>query len=100
MLTNLPHDPEAAHALIRQKLNEHTDALREVREENIKQNQELQKISGKLDRVDRHTAGIVEVVHFTRNLCRITKLAGKFIIWFSGVAGGLYGLWKLAQVLS
>lgn len=37
MLNNLPHAPEAAHALIRQKLNEHTDALREVKEENIKQ---------------------------------------------------------------
>lgn len=100
MLNNLPHDPESAHALIKQKLNEHTEALREVKEENIKQNQELTKISGKLDRVDRHTAGIVEVVLFTRHLCRITKLAGKLIIWFSGVAGGLYGLWQLAQVIS
>lgn len=100
MLNNLPHNPEAAHALIKQKLNEHTEALREVKEENVKQNQELGKISDKLDKVDRHTSGIVEVVLFTRHLCRVTKLAGKFIIWFSGVAGALYGLWQLAQVMS
>lgn len=100
MLTNLPHDPEAAHAVLMTKVNEHTRKLEEVCSENVKQNQELQKISGKLDKVDRHTAGIVEVVHFTRNLCRMTKLTGKFIIWASGVAGGLYGLWQLAQVLS
>lgn len=100
MLNNLPHDPQAAHALIKQKLNEHTEALREVKEENIKQNEKLKEIGDKIDGVKRNTAGIIEVVHFTRNLCRITKLAGKFIIWFSGVAGALYGLWQLAQVMS
>ena len=100
MINNLPPDPQVANAIIKQKLNEHTETLREVKEENAKQNQELVKISDKLDKVDKHTAGIVEVVHFTRDLCRITKLGGKFIVWFSGVSCGLYGLWQLGQGLS
>ena len=99
MLNTLPNEPEAAHAVLMTKVNEHTRKLEEVCSENIKQNAELTKISTKLDKVARNTSGIVEVVHFTRNLCRITKLAGKFIIWFSGVAGGLYGLWQIVQVM-
>ena len=41
----LPHDPEAAHALIRQKLNEHTDAINEVRKENEEQNINIVKLT-------------------------------------------------------
>lgn len=100
MLNTLPHEPEAAHALIQQKLNEHTEELREVRKENVKQNEKLKDIVDKLDTVKRQTGGILEVVNFTRNLCRLTKLVGKFVMWAGGVATGLGGLWKLGQWLS
>ena len=94
-LKDLPHDPDVAHALIRQKLNEHTEAINEVREENRKQNEKLNEISSKLDRVDKNTEGIVEVVHFSRKLCWLLKLLGKVICWVSAVAGAVAGLYQL-----
>ena len=51
----LPHDPEAAHALIRQKLNEHTDELRAVMAENQKQNIELAQINRTLGDIEKNT---------------------------------------------
>ena len=72
----LPHDPDAAHALIRQKLNEHTDAINEVRKENEEQNIKLDRIDQQLKDVKKDTAGIVEIVHVTRTLCRLIKIAG------------------------
>ncbi|MCZ4064121.1 hypothetical protein NB636_01145 [Oxalobacter aliiformigenes] len=95
MIEKLPHDPEAAHALLLQKVNEHTKGLEEVREENRRQNEKLAEISTKLDRVDRNTEGIVEVVHFSRNLCRLFKIIGKVVCWGAGVAGALAGLCQL-----
>ena len=95
MIEKLPHDPEAAHAMLMLKSNEHTKGLEEVREENRKQNEKLNEISSKLDRVDKNTEGIVEVVHFSRKLCWLLKLLGKVICWVSAVAGAVAGLYQL-----
>lgn len=94
----LPHDPDAAHALIRQKLNEHTEAINHVREENIRQNEKLEAIDEKLDRVDKNTEGVVEVVHFSRKLCQLLKLIGKIICWAAGIAGALTGIIQFVNI--
>lgn len=91
----LPHDPEAAHAVIKQKLNEHTDAIREIRDENVKQNVKLDRIEKQVQDVKRNTTGVVTVVHFVDKLCRIVKLTGKLICWLAGVAGAVAGLYQL-----
>lgn len=91
----LPHDPEAAHALVRQKLNEHTDAIREIRDENVKQNVKLDRIERQVQDVKRNTAGVVTVVHFVDKLCHMVKLTGKIIVWFAGVAGAAVALYQL-----
>ena len=94
-ITKLPSDPKAAHATLVLKSNEHTKAINEVIEENRKQNEKLAKIDAKLDRVEKNTEGIVEVVHFSRKLCRLLKLLGKVICWVSAVAGAVAGLYQL-----
>ena len=60
----LPHEPEAAHALIRQKLNEHTDAINSLIETNRKQDERLERIEekhvhagGNIPRGRRHPQG-------------------------------------------
>ena len=84
---NDPHDPEAAHALIRQKLNEHTDAINEVRKENEEQNIKLDRIDQQLKDVKKDTAGIVEAVGFSKTLRKI-------LIWVASIVGSLYTIWE------
>ncbi|MCM1129471.1 MAG: hypothetical protein NC211_03860 [Alistipes senegalensis] len=86
MLNNLPNNPDVAHALLQQKLNEHTTALREVREENEKQNGRLQSIETKVDRIEKNTASIVEATSGLRFI-------GKAIGWIGGLAGALSAIW-------
>ena len=83
----LPHDTEAAHALIRQKLNEHTDAINEVRKENEEQNIKLDRIDQQLKDVKKDTAGIVEAVGFSKTLRKI-------LIWVASIVGSLYTIWE------
>lgn len=93
MIEKLPHDPEAAHAMLMLKSNEHTKGLEEVREENRKQNEKLAEISCKLDRVDKNTEGIIEIVHFSRKLCKLIKLIGGLAAAISAIVG----LWQIYQ---
>lgn len=84
---DLPHDPEVAHALIRQKLNEHTEAINEVRKENEEQNRKLDKIDIQISDIKSDTAGIVEAVGFSRTLRKI-------LMWVAGIVGSLYTIWE------
>lgn len=84
---DLPHDPEVAHALIRQKLNEHTDAINEVRKENEEQNIKLDRIDQQLKDVKKDTAGIVEAVGFSKTLRKI-------LMWVAGIVGSIYTIWE------
>lgn len=84
----LPHDPEAAHALIRQKLNEHTEAIKDVQRENIAQNIKLDRIDQQLKDVKKDTAGIVEAVGFSKTLRKI-------LIWVASIVGSLYTIWEV-----
>ena len=84
---DLPHDPDVAHALIRQKLNEHTEAINEVRKENAEQNRKIDKIESKIDDVKKDTAGIVEAVGFCKTLRKI-------LIWVASIVGSLYTIWE------
>ncbi len=86
----LPNDTIAAHALIRQKLNEHAEAIGEVRKENLEQNRKIDRLEAKIDDVKRDTAGIVEVVHFSRKFCRLLKWMGAA----AGAAGAIIGFWQ------
>ena len=88
----LPHDPDVAHALIRQKLNEHTDAINEVRKENEEQNIKLDRIDQQVKDVKKDTAGIVEAVGFSKTLQKI-------LIWVAGSIGSLYTIWEAYKVL-
>ena len=82
----LPHDPEAAHALIRQKLNEHTDAINSLIETNRKQDE-------KLERIENNTATLVEIFRAGNGVLKLLKWMGKFIVWLGGLASAIYVLW-------
>ena len=89
----LPHDPEAAHALIRQKLNEHTDELRAVMAENQKQNIELAQINRTLGDIEKNTKIIVQTDCFFRKFYKLVIVLGSI----STALGGIIGLWHLYQ---
>ena len=89
----LPHDPEAAHALIRQKLNEHTDELRAVMAENQKQNIELAQINRTLGDIEKNTKIIVQTDCFFRKFYKLVIVLGSI----STALGAIIGLWHLYQ---
>lgn len=93
MLERLPDKPDVAHALIRQKLNEHTEALREVKEENEKQNEKLKDIASKIDRVEANTASLVRLFRAGDGAMTTAKWLGKFIAWLGGIATGIGAIW-------
>ena len=84
----LPHDPEAAHALIRQKLNEHTEAIKDVQRENIAQNIKLDRIDNQLRDVKKDTEGIVDAIQATRTLRKI-------LVWLACIIGSGYTIWEV-----
>lgn len=84
----LPHDPESAHALIQQKLNEHTEAIKDVQRENIAQNIKLDRIDNQLRGVKKDTEGIVDAVQAAKTLRKI-------LVWLAGIIGSGYTLWEV-----
>ena len=93
MLQNLPDKPEIAHALIQQKLNEHTEELRAVKKENEKQNQQLKKIEDKIDRVERNTDSLVNLFQAGEGTVKTFKWIGKLVVWIGGIAGAVTAIW-------
>lgn len=92
-LNDLPKETESAHALIRQKLNEHTAAIKEIMEEDRRQNEQLIRMDEKLDRVCKNTEGVLEVVVFSRKICKLIKMLG-------GVAAAISAVIALVHALN
>ena len=82
----LPHDPEAAHALIRQKLNEHTDAINSLIETNRKQDE-------RLERIEKNTSMLVEIFRAGDGTLKTARWFGKLLVWIGSLSSAAYALW-------
>ena len=82
----LPHEPEAAHALIRQKLNEHTDAINSLIETNRKQDE-------RLERIEKNTSMLVEIFRAGDGTLKAARWFGKLLIWIGSLSSAAYALW-------
>lgn len=82
----LPHNPEAAHALIRQKLNEHTEAINKLIETNQRQDDTLA-------RIEKHTSTLVKIFDASDGAFTLFKWVGRFVMWVAGVITAVCTLW-------
>lgn len=82
----LPHNPEAAHALIRQKLNEHTEAINRLIETNRRQDDTLA-------RIEEHTSTLVKVFDASDGAFTLFKWVGRFVMWVAGGITAVCSLW-------
>ncbi|EQM95094.1 hypothetical protein [Oxalobacter paraformigenes] len=85
-LKDLPHEPEAAHALLKQKLNEHTAAINSLIAGNRKQDE-------RLERIEKNTATLVEIFRAGDGTLKTIKWFGKLLIWVGSLSSALYALW-------
>ena len=81
----LPHDPESAHAVIRQKLNEHTDAIRKLIDKNEKQDE-------KLERIEKNTSALVEIFRAAHGTAKTLKWICKLFVWVGSISSAAYAL--------
>lgn len=100
MLQNLPHDPEAAHGVLMEKINDHTRKLETVREENIKQNARLDCIDRKVSRIEKsvaniekNTAGLVDMWKAGEGTAKVLRWVGTAAKWLAGIATAVTTIW-------
>lgn len=100
MLNTLPPDPEAAHGILMEKINDHTRKLDDVRQENIKQNERLDCIDRKVSRIEKsvaniekNTAGLVDMWQAGEGTVKVLRWFGKCAGWCGGIATAATAIW-------
>ena len=83
---DLPPDPDAAHAVLLDRINQHEIAIDEIREANRKQDEKLEKI-------ERNTSTLVEIFKAGRGTFKLAGWMGKLVVWFGSLAGAVYAIW-------
>ena len=83
---DLPDDPDAAHAVIVERLNLHDKAIKELQDANQRQDE-------KLDRIERNTSVLIDIFKAGRGTLKTAGWVGKFIVWIGGIASAIYALW-------
>lgn len=88
---NAPHSPDVAHALIEQRLNEHTDVIRNLLESDRSQDERLAKI-------EKNTETLIEIFQAAEGTVKTLKWLGKVAGWVAGIASAIYAvLYTLAN---
>ena len=85
-LKDLPHDDSAAHALLKQKINEHTSAIEELKESNRKQDE-------RLERIEENTSTLVDIFRAGDGTIKTVRWFGKVVVWIGGMASAVYALY-------
>ena len=83
---DLPREPEAVHAVLLERINQHERAIEEIREANRRQDE-------KLERIDRNTSVLVDIFKAGRGTIKTVGWFGKLLIWIGSLSSALYAFW-------
>ena len=93
MIDRLPHDREEAHEALMEKINEHTEEIKQVKDENRRQNAKLDCIDQKVNRIDKNTAGLIEIFRAGGGTVKTAKWFGKLLVWIGSISSAVYAIW-------
>lgn len=89
----LPQDPEAMRAVLKEKLlagskkmNEHGIAIEELKESNRKQDE-------RLERIEENTATLVDIFRAGDGTIKTAKWFGKLLVWIGSLSSAVYALY-------
>ena len=90
---DLPDDPEAVHAVLLERINQHEKAIYELRKANAELRQANKRQDEKLDRIETNTSVLIDIFKAGRGTFKTAGWIGKLLIWIGSLAGSIYALW-------